>query len=154
MSSSVPSSKPAAPVAATVPGHIGLAVRDLGRSIPFYRDAFALTLMGEGEAHGTRFAFLGDGTSVSLTLWERDDVVGLHHLAFEAASAADVRAAEARLARLGAALAYDGIVPHGEGATSGGVYFTDPDGLRLEIYAASGIQGEAPVPGAPTCGFF
>jgi catechol-2,3-dioxygenase len=55
---------------------------------------------------------------------------------------------------LGAALAYDGIVPHAEGATSGGLYFTDPDGLRLEIYAASGIEGRAPVEGAPSCGFF
>jgi catechol-2,3-dioxygenase len=154
MSSSVQSSKPAARVAATVPGHIGLAVRDLGRSVPFYRDAFALTLMGEGEARGTRFAFLGDGDRVSLTLWQRDGASGLHHLAFEAGSAADVRAAEARLARLGAALAYDGIVPHAEGATSGGLYFTDPDGLRLEIYAASGIEGRAPVEGAPSCGFF
>ena len=40
-----------------------------------------------------------------------------------------------------------------EGAASGGLFFTDPDGLRLEPYAPSGIQGEAPVSGAPTCGF-
>jgi lactoylglutathione lyase len=145
---------PAVRAAATIPGHIGLAVRELRRSISFYCDAFALTIMGEGEAHGTRFAFLGDGDRVSLTLWQGDGASGLHHLAFEAASAADVRAAEARLARLGAALAYDGIVLHADGATSGGVYFTDPDGLRLEIYAASGIEGRAPVEGAPSCGFF
>ena len=98
MSSLALSSEPAAPAAATVPGHIGLAVRDLGRSVPFYRDAFALTLMGEGEARGTRFAFLGDGNRVTLTLWQRDGASGLHHLAFEAASAANVRAAETRLA--------------------------------------------------------
>jgi hypothetical protein len=30
----------------------------------------------------------------------------------------------------------------------------DPDGLRLEIYAASGIEGRAPVEGVPSCGFF
>jgi catechol 2,3-dioxygenase-like lactoylglutathione lyase family enzyme len=95
MSSLALSSEPAAPVAATVPGHTGLVVGDLGRSVPFYRDAFALTLMGEGEAPGTRFAFLGDGDRVSLT-----------------------------------------------------------DGLRLEIYAAGGIEGRAPVDGAPSCGFF
>jgi catechol 2,3-dioxygenase-like lactoylglutathione lyase family enzyme len=74
MSSLALSSEPAAPAAATVPGHIGLAVRDLGRSVPFYRDAFALTR------------------------WQRDGASGLHHLAFEAASAANVRAAETRLA--------------------------------------------------------
>ena len=37
---------------ACAPGHIGLAVRDLRRSVPFYRDAYALTLMREGEASG------------------------------------------------------------------------------------------------------
>jgi hypothetical protein len=62
--------------------------------------------------------------------------------------------AAARLSVLRAAMTYDGIVPHAEGATSGGLYFTDPDGLRLEIDAASGIEGCAPVEGAPTCGFF
>ena len=52
-------------------------------------------------------------------------------------------------------LVYDGVVPHGEGASSGGVFFTDPDGIRLEIYAPSGADtAPAPTQGAPTCGFF
>ncbi len=33
---------------------------------------------------------------------------------------------------------YDGIVPHAEGAQSGGIFFEDPDGIRLEIYAPNG----------------
>ena len=139
---------------ATSPGHVGLAVRELGRSIAFYCEAFALTLMGEGQSHGIRYAFLGDGARVTVTLWEQPMPPGLHHLAFETASADDLREAEARLARLGATMTYEGIVLHGDGATSGGLYFTDPDGLRLEIYAASGVTGQAPVGGAPTCGFF
>ena len=137
----------------SAPGHIGLAVRDLRRSVSFYRDAFALTLMHEGEARGTRFAFLGDGARVTLTLWEQDGA-GLQHLAFEATSPEDLQAAQHRLARLGASLVYDGVVPHAEGAASGGLFFTDPDGIRLELYAPSGIEGNAPVSGAPTCGFF
>jgi catechol 2,3-dioxygenase-like lactoylglutathione lyase family enzyme len=119
------------PSAPSAPGHIGLAVRDLRRSVPFYRDAFALTL----------------------TLWEQDGA-GLQHLAFEVPSPEDLQAAQHRLARLGASLVYDGVVPHAEGAASGGLFFTDPDGLRLELYAQSGIQADAPVSGAPTCGFF
>ncbi|HYN95530.1 MAG TPA: hypothetical protein VES42_16910 [Pilimelia sp.] len=68
---------------------------------------------------------------------------------------AEVRAAEATLREAGAVFAYDGVVPHGEGAASGGIFFTDPDGIRLEIYAPDGAQAlTAPVPAAPTCGFF
>ena len=46
------------------------------------------------------------------------------------------------------------IVLHGDVATSGGLCFTDPGGLRLEIYAASGVAGQAPVGAAPTSGSF
>ncbi|CAM5442132.1 hypothetical protein SAVIM338S_02651 [Streptomyces avidinii] len=47
------------------------------------------------------------------------------------------------------------IVAHGEGARSGGIFFHDPDGTRLEIFSPTVDEGlEAPVEGAPTCGFF
>ena len=50
---------------------------------------------------------------------------------------------------------YDGIVPHAEGTQSGGIFFEDPDGIRLEIYAPSGAgDRQPPSPGAPSCGFF
>ena len=33
--------------------------------------------------------------------------------------------------------------------------FEDPDGIRLEIYAPRGAEeAEAPIAGAPSCGFF
>jgi catechol-2,3-dioxygenase len=144
-------------------GHVGLAVRNLHRSRDFYLRAFGLQLVLEREAHGTRFAFLGDGERVTLTLWEeaaadarepRVAPAGLHHLAFEVAGAAELEVARLRLLELGARFVYDGAVPHAEGAESGGLYFTDPDGIRLEIYAPDGVHGQAPVAGAPTCGFF
>ncbi|MEV5257368.1 VOC family protein [Streptomyces anulatus] len=38
---------------------------------------------------------------------------------------------------------------------SGGIFFSDPDGIRLEIYAPTGADpADAPTSGAPTCGFF
>jgi hypothetical protein len=47
------------------------------------------------------------------------------------------------------------VVAHGEGVASGGIFFTDPDGIRLEVYAPSGAQSApAPSGAAPTCGFF
>ncbi len=142
-------------------GHIGLNVTDLARSTAFYRTVFAFDVLGERTGGDQRFTFLGrDGTLV-LTLWEQSagtfssDRPGLHHLSFEVADIDAVRRAEAVLRELGVEFAHDGIVPHGEGASSGGVFFTDPDGVRLEIYAPTGADvAPAPTPGAPTCGFF
>jgi lactoylglutathione lyase len=62
---------------------------------------------------------------------------------------------ETALRDYGVDFAYEGVVAHREGSASGGIFFHDPDGTRLEIYAPSGAEG-APVPSAtaPTCGFF
>ena len=59
------------------------------------------------------------------------------------------------LRAIGARVHHDGIVAHAEGADSGGLFFEDPDGIRLEIFAPRGVAG-APAPHAdgPTCGFF
>ena len=142
-------------------GHIGLNVTDLDRSLPFYGDVLGFDLLGQGKEDDRRYAFLGRDGRLVLTLWQQADgayapaLAGLHHLAFEAESIEQVRAAEVRLKTLGVDFAYEGVVAHGEGAASGGIFFHDPDGTRLEIYAPSGAEG-APVPtaAAPTCGFF
>ena len=66
-----------------------------------------------------------------------------------------VVAAETKLRALGQVPRYDGVVPHREGADSAALFFTDPDGIRLEIYSPTGAAGlTAPVAGAPSCGFF
>ncbi|MDT3442306.1 MULTISPECIES: VOC family protein [unclassified Pseudofrankia] len=142
-------------------GHVGLNVTDLTRSTAFYQRVLGLERMG-GQADGDRrFAFLGrDGTLV-LTLWQQSEgafptgLPGLHHLSFQVADLDSVREAEAVLREIGARPFHDGVVAHGEGASSGGVFFADPDGIRLEIFAPVGVEA-APVPtqGAPTCGFF
>lgn len=144
----------------TTTGHVGINVTSLDRSRDFYTDVFALTRIGGSDEENRRYAFLGDGERLVLTLWEQSGgrfdgrLPGLHHLSFEVPSIDDVRAAEERLKARGATFAYDGVVPHGEGKHSGGIFFEDPDGTRLEIYAKDGAAGAAPVTGAPTCGFF
>ncbi|MFG3340271.1 VOC family protein [Glycomyces sp. NPDC048151] len=142
-------------------GHIGLNVSDLDRSVDFYREVFAFELFGSQDEGDRRFAFLGSDGVLQVTLWQQSDGTfptdrpGLHHLSFEAADIAAVQRTEATLKRLGAKLFHDGVVPHGEGASSGGVFFADPDGIRLELYAPSGADtAPAPVKDAPTCGFF
>lgn len=142
-------------------GHVGLNVTDLDRSLAFYRDALGFRPLGEGKEEGRRFAFLGQDGELVLTLWQQADgafapaSAGLHHLAFSAGALEEVRAYEERLKSLGVEFAYEGVVAHGEGSASGGIFFHDPDGTRLEISVPEGADGApAPVESAPTCGFF
>ena len=142
-------------------GHVGLGVTDLDRSLPFYRRVFGFETIAEGRDESRRWAFLGRDSDLVLTLWQQSAAAydpasaGLHHLAFQVGSLDDVRATEAVLRDLGANLLHDGVVAHSEGAASGGIFFTDPDGVRLEVYAATGAEGApAPAGEAPTCGFF
>ena len=79
---------------------------------------------------------------------------GLHHLSFQLASIDEVRAAEKRLLGLGTTFVYDGVVPHSEGSDSGGIFFEDPDGTRIELFTTSGVAGSKAPGDAPSCGFF
>ena len=142
-------------------GHVGLNVSDLDRSKGFYQQVFGFEVMGESQEEERRFVFLSEGNTLILTLWQQGEGrfekqrPGLHHLSFQVATIEDVKKAEERLRALNVPFIYDGIVPHAEGSQSAGVFFEDPDGIRLEIYAPTGAGDRtAPSPGAPSCGFF
>ncbi|WP_217229045.1 VOC family protein [Streptomyces anulatus] len=142
-------------------GHVGLNVTDLDRSLAFYREVFDFEVLAEGKDEGRRWAFLGRGSRLLVTLWQQSEgtfsttLPGLHHLSFQVDTVEEVRATEKVLRTLGAAFTYDGVVPHGENGNSGGIFFSDPDGIRLELYAPTGADpADAPTSGAPTCGFF
>ena len=142
-------------------GHIGLNVTDLDKSREFYQRVFGFTVAGESQEDGRRYAFLAQDGTLVLTLWQQSAgrfaaaLPGLHHLSFQVADLEAVRQAEAVIREIGAPLHHDGVVPHGEGASSGGVFFEDPDGIRLEIFAPDGAgDRSAPTSGTPTCGFF
>ncbi|MGK8512295.1 VOC family protein [Nocardia asiatica] len=149
----------AAPQLAT--GHIGLNVSDLDRSVDFYRRALGFEQLAASTEAQRRWAFLGAEGKLIVTLWEQSDgtfstaTPGLHHLSFQVDTIDQVRAVERVLRELSVAFAHDGVVAHGEGVASGGIFFTDPDGIRLEVYAPSGAEtAPAPSGAAPTCGFF
>ena len=142
-------------------GHVGLNVSNLERSSQFYKEVFGLKTTAESSEAGRRFMFLSDDSRLVLTLWEQSagqfdkTKPGLHHLSFQVENVAEVEQAEQRLKALSVKFVYEGLVPHGEGASSGGIYFEDPDGTRLEIYTPSGVaNSHAPVSDAPSCGFF
>ena len=142
-------------------GHIGLNVTDLERSRKFYTDIFGFEVLGESSAKGREYVFLGQGDKPVLTLWQQSQgsfpkqSPGLHHLSFQVDSMELVKAAEGRLRHWNTRFQYEGVVAHAEGVQSGGLFFEDPDGIRLEIYAPAGAQAHpAPVPDGPSCGFF
>jgi lactoylglutathione lyase len=142
-------------------GHVGLNVTDLARSVAFYQAALEFEVIGESKADGKKFAFLGRDGKLLVTLWEQSSgdfstaLPGLHHLSFQVETIDEVKAAEGVLREIGATFVHEGVVPHGEHGTSGGIFFLDPDGIRLEIYAPTGADpADAPTAGAPTCGFF
>lgn len=142
-------------------GHVGLNVSNLALSKRFYQEVFGFQAMGESFEKGREFVFLGGGGKLVLTLWQQSGErfdrrrAGLHHLSFQVEGIEQVRAAEQKLKSLSVVFVHQGIVPHGEGSASGGIFFEDPDGTRLEIYSPTGAhEHKAPTPGAPSCGFF
>ena len=141
-------------------GHVGINVRNLDKSIAFYTKVFDLSLLNRGSGTGKEFALLADNGKLAITLWQQSEGdfdgtrSGLHHLAFLVPTVEDVKKAEEKLRAMNTSFEYDGIVPHANGAGSGGIFFTDLDGIRLEIYTEHGVHGEAPHSDAPSCGFF
>ena len=129
--------------------HVDLVVSSIERSLTFYRELLApLGFHRIGEVEGERgetiWYLSGPGTSVGLRRAESESKsydryrVGLHHIAFEAESRAQVddRAAWARTQDV--EVENDGreytYIP-GYYAT----FFYDPDGLKLEIVHVPGL---------------
>ncbi len=142
-------------------GHVGLNVTNVDRSKDFYQKVFGFDVIMEGREEGRHYVFLGHGGAIVITLWQQSEGVfatdrpGLHHLSFQLDNVDAVKEYEATLKGLGVKFLYEGIVPHREGAHSGGIFFEDPDGIRLEVYTPKGLSGDnAPNPDAPSCGFF
>jgi catechol 2,3-dioxygenase-like lactoylglutathione lyase family enzyme len=137
--------------------HTGLHVRDLARSVAFYRDLLGLQVLAEREARADyvgevvgypgatiRMAWLRhpDGGPILELLQYVDPAgtpvdtatpnPGTAHVAF---SVPDIHATFERLRAAGVAFKSAAPVAITAGANRGGyaVYFADPDGITLEL---------------------
>jgi lactoylglutathione lyase len=142
-------------------GHVALNVTDLARSQRFYEQVLGLEEQKKSSDAERKWVFLGREGRLILTLFQQSTgtfdtaAPGLHHLSFQVDDVAQVKAAEQAVRSLNAPIFHDVLVAHAEGADSGGLFFADPDGIRLEIFAPTGLAGSpAPSGEAPTCGFF
>jgi catechol 2,3-dioxygenase len=114
-------------------GPVGLAVRDLDRSLAFYAAALGLERL---EGDGGRAAVVGAGGRALIELVERPgagrdpDAAGLFHVALLQPDRAALGHAIRRLLAGGARIT--GAADH---LVSEAVYLDDPDGHGIEVYA-------------------
>lgn len=117
-------------------GHAVLRVRDLGRSLAFYRDTLGLK---EVARYAGRMVFLSCGESHhDLALQEigkgapspNPAAVGLYHLAFKVGDTLqDLVEMKTRLERAGVP-----IVGASDHTVSKSLYVMDPDAIEIELY--------------------
>ncbi len=119
-------------------GHVLLRVADLERSKKFYRDVLGFRVAEQDPDHGGVFMTLGDDFhTLDLSQHPRPegttgpsrDQIGLGHVAFQVESYPALR--DAYCALLEHAVEIERAMDH---VNQRSIYFSDPDGNRLEIY--------------------
>ena len=118
-------------------GHIQLRVADLERSKAFYRDVLGFRVAEQDPKHGDLFMTLGeDFHTLDMAPHESPETarssarpLGVAHIAFQVASYEALGEAYRTLLQHGVRI--ERAMDH---VNQRSIYFSDPDGNRLEIY--------------------
>jgi catechol-2,3-dioxygenase len=119
--------------------HAVLYVRDVARSVAFYRDVLgfrpvadmaelkgAAFLQAEGSSNDHDLGLFEVGAAAGPSQAGRQ-TVGLYHLAWEVETLADLQRIAAKLAEAGA------LAGASDHSTTKALYGTDPDGIEFEV---------------------
>ena len=126
-------------------GHVGVHCMDIEKQKVFYRDVLGLQVTDEDPRMGMVFMsarpkeehhefLLCGGRNVD----DRDALL-LQQVSFRCDSLEDVIGFYKRLSAEN--VQFDMVVSHGNAV---GVYFRDPEGNRLEVYCATGLEARQP----------
>ena len=129
--------------------HVDLVVSSIERSLPFYQGllgplGFYQVTEVEGERGETIWYLSGPGTAIGLREAQSESQeydryrIGLHHIAFEAESRAEIDERAAWLATQDVEIESE---PQEYTYMPGyyAVFFYDPDGIKLEIVHVPGL---------------
>jgi catechol 2,3-dioxygenase len=116
-------------------GHVVLKVRDARKSRDFYTRTLGLKVAHENLERGAVFLSFGEQHH-DLALFQlatgeppAESQPGLHHVAWQLPSFAELQAAHRELGALG--IHVESTIEHN---VTRSIYFPDPDGNRVELY--------------------